>query len=691
MRSARLVPFRTFSLLLILLSTLFTTNVLAYAGDEDEGETYDEQARVVRISLLKGEVTLKRQGNTDWERANLNFPLVEGDSVATDRQSQLEIQIDARNFVRLGSSSMLRILTLRDEGVALSVIEGTASIRLAKFDRDREYFEIDAPQSTLSAEQHGVYRIDVARAGRVRFTVTGGGRARIYSETSGFALRDGRAAELINEGSAAGDWEMFAAAAPDSWDEWVADRERYLAQRLRYDNRYYDSYVWGAEELDAYGDWSYVNDYGWIWRPHVTVINNYHNWAPYRHGTWTWVWPYGWTWVGYEPWGWAPYHYGRWVYYNNYWAWCPRSNYYRHRSWWRPALVAFHISIGNHISWYPLSYHHRDPRSRRYDSRPPVNRRRQRVQDDDVAYRRAVTTTTIDKFGGDGRFDTVNDILARRIVGDAPLKGELPLRPANVYLQKGNSRVDTSERVTLAKPRVKPAADVAERPTGAAIRKVGLPLDGELRRSRVFGGREAKSITPETSLKEGPVESRPTGAVTRPPKTVINHSVNPGDKIERSDRVLTPAPRTDSTEDSGVIRRNQDSKGRPERTNPEIVAPSRPSKTDEDAERPAKPARTQPRERSDTATPRYEPPVRKYDPPPRAEPAPRYEPPQRSEPAPRYEPPPQRSEPVRKSEPPPQRSEPTQKSAPAPKSDPPSQKSEPAKVQSGRSTQKPVP
>ena len=115
MRSARLVPFRTISLLLILLATLFTTNVLAYAGDEDEGETYDEQARVVRISLLKGEVTLKRQGNTDWERANLNFPLVEGDSVATDRQSQLEIQIDARNFVRLGSSSMLRILTLRDE------------------------------------------------------------------------------------------------------------------------------------------------------------------------------------------------------------------------------------------------------------------------------------------------------------------------------------------------------------------------------------------------------------------------------------------------------------------------------------------------------------------------------------------------------------------------------------------------
>ena len=135
---------------------------------------------------------------------------------------------------------------------------------------------------------------------------------------------------------------------------------------MRYDAQYYDNYVWGAEDLDAYGNWSYANDYGWIWRPSVTVINNYNDWAPYRYGHWTWCPPYGWTWVGYEPWGWAPYHYGRWVYYDNYWAWCPRSQYYRHRSWWRPALVAFHISIGNNVSWYPLSYHHRDPRSRYY-------------------------------------------------------------------------------------------------------------------------------------------------------------------------------------------------------------------------------------------------------------------------------------------------------------------------------------
>lgn len=664
MRSARLVPSRIVSLLLVLFSTLFAANVFAFADDE-EGESYEEQARVVRISLIKGEVTLKRQGNTDWERARVNFPLLEGDTVATDRESQLEIQIDSRNFVRLSSSSMLRIVTLRDEGIALSVVEGTASVRLSKFDRDHEYFEIDAPQTTLAAEQKGVYRVDVARAGRVRFTVNNGGRARIYSETSGFALRDGRAAELINEGPAAGDWEMFAAAAADSWDEWVADRERYLAQRLRYNSDRYDSYVWGAEELDAYGDWTYVNDYGWLWRPHVTVINNYVNWAPYRHGTWTWIWPYGWTWVGYEPWGWAPYHYGRWVYHNNYWAWCPRSYYHRNRSWWRPALVAFNISIGNHVSWYPLPYYHRDPRSRRYNIPKNAGGRGRQPRFNEIAYLRAVTTSDAAVFGGDGvRFKGVNEATGRRILGEEPLKGDLPLRPANVYQQKGAGQENVTAGVTMAKPRMQPAAEIVLRPTGAAIRKTGEPLDAELRRSRVFGGRESKSITPPTPVNDSAIDSRPTGAVTRPPKTV---DIGPSDSrgtIQRGDKGLPRVPRTDANDGTGVIKRDQDYKGRPDRTDSDpVVAPVRPKIDDEDS-RPAKTVRPQPRER--TETPRYDPPVRKYEPPPKSEPAPRYEPPQRSEPVRKYEPP-QRSEPP--------------KSAPAPKSDPPAQKSEPAKVQ----------
>ena len=111
----------------------------------------------------------------------------------------------------------MKIATLRDEGVAFSVIEGTATVRLAKFDRDHEYFEIDAPKTTLAAEKKGLYRVDVvARRVACASRARDGGRARIYSETSGFVLRDGRTAELIDEGTDAGDWELSQARFADS-------------------------------------------------------------------------------------------------------------------------------------------------------------------------------------------------------------------------------------------------------------------------------------------------------------------------------------------------------------------------------------------------------------------------------------------------------------------------------------------
>ena len=80
MRSTRPV-FCTLFLLLLTLLTFSTTRTFARAADE-EGDEYDVKARVVRISLITGDVNLKRKGNTDWERAKLNFSLVEGDTIS---------------------------------------------------------------------------------------------------------------------------------------------------------------------------------------------------------------------------------------------------------------------------------------------------------------------------------------------------------------------------------------------------------------------------------------------------------------------------------------------------------------------------------------------------------------------------------------------------------------------------------
>jgi hypothetical protein len=516
---------------LLSISLLSSSLVTVRADDGDKPDEYDESARVVRISLLSGDVTIKRNGSQSWEQAELNMALVEGDIIATGADGRVEIQFDARNFVRLDHDSVVKVTTLRDEGIALSLSEGTASLDLARFDHDHEYFEIDAPKSTIAAEKTGRYRIDVARNGSVRVTARGNGRARIYSETSGFILRDDHTAELVFDGQNAGDWEIAGALTEDSWDGWITDRTKYLADKLRYDNRdrYYDSNVWGAEELDSYGDWSYSSEYGYVWCPRASTLSAYSDWSPYRYGSWVWCPPYGWTWVANEPWGWAPYHYGRWVYYNNTWGWAPRGYGYNYRrSWWRPALVAF-VYVpsldGERICWYPLTYGQRDPRSRYYPQSGRLSALRRdefdRLQRTNPAYLRVVSGLPTSRFGRRGeRVARVEEDQARRAFAGQPVRGRLPVLPSRQDSNgaAGRERTGTgpltSREPGSGNPRV-----LANRPTGAASRTAGMPLDDTLRRERIFQGRATRGES-SNSVGDRPseVNGGNTGIVARPPR-----------------------------------------------------------------------------------------------------------------------------------------------------------------------------
>lgn len=592
MRQQKLRTLIFFCALFFLPASLASANT-----SHDNSDEYDETSRVVRISLLSGTVSLKRSGDQQWERAALNLPLVEGDTLATEDNSRAEIQIDSRNFLRLSSQTVLRIVTLRDEGIALSVEDGTASLRLARFDRNKEYFEIDAPGVTVAAEAKGFYRLDVSRDGDVRATVRDSGRARVYSETSGFTLRDGRSAKLIVGGNEAGDWELSSATGFDEWDRWTDERERYLTARLSYEGRerYYDSDVWGAEELDAYGNWSYRNDYGWVWRPHVTVINNYVNWAPYRYGHWRWCPPYGWTWVGDEPWGWAPYHHGRWVYVDNDWCWAPRGYGYSYkRSWWRPALVAFaYVATprGEYITWYPLGYGQRDPRGRYWQNHNGRDGGLSPLRRDEInglqrvnpIYQRAVNALPAREFGDqDARARPAPIEIARRAITTEPLLGRLPVTPAR-------ASVSQTDRVNLEGVRIsstnRPARIPIERTTGAAVRAPGVSLDGELQRTRVYQGREPRRKqddgTPAVRTAEnnsGAVERTRSGVTPRPvferrnPSGEDNRSSSEGNgrpaPVRRTDENRFPGERPTvlrSKEERGASApsRNVDESSRP--------------------------------------------------------------------------------------------------------------------------------
>ncbi|MGQ9633066.1 MAG: DUF6600 domain-containing protein [Bryobacteraceae bacterium] len=331
-----------------LLAAILAMAGLAWAQDDD-----DLGRGVARLSLLNGDVSVRRGDSGDWVAAAVNAPLVVEDSVITGVNSRAEIQFDWANMIRLSSNTEVRLAELQNRRYMVQVVRGLVTFRVLRdFDVD---VEISTPSVSVRPMKRGTYRIAVLAQGESEITVRSG-EAEIYTPRGSERLRSGRT--MLARGSASDpEYRIISAVSRDSWDRWNEDRDRFFTRAASY--RYVHSSVYGAYDLDHHGSWVYVAPYGWVWSPRVVV-----GWSPYYYGRWTWVDWYGWTWVSYEPWGWAPYHYGRWFYSGPHgWCWWP-GGWVRHP--WRPALVAFvgwsswssgvTVGIGfGRIGWVPLA------------------------------------------------------------------------------------------------------------------------------------------------------------------------------------------------------------------------------------------------------------------------------------------------------------------------------------------------
>ncbi|MCY7374995.1 MAG: FecR domain-containing protein [Pyrinomonadaceae bacterium] len=653
---------------LLLLPVLFLNsgNIFAQTTDDDAP---DITARTARIGFLSGEVQIKRADQTVWERAVKNLPIVEGDEIATEPNARLEIQFDTANYLRLSQDAYLKVTTLRDEGIALSLPNGTLSLRVLSFDKDRSYFEIDAPGTTVSVERAGMYRVDAGNRNNseVRVAVTDSGQARVFSENSGFTLKNGRSATVQLAGNYAGEWETTDASRfADDFDTWALERDAVIAKRLRdadYD-KYYDRDFYGAEDLSEYGEWIYTKKYGYVWKPYRTSTASYADWSPYRYGQWRWVPPYGWTWVNDESWGYATYHHGRWVYDNNDWYWSPYSQHRGRRSWWRPALVVVSYIAGN-ICWYPLpySYGYYNYNSyyidrRRYNTtiinnnttvvvvNPTPNPTPRPVQDWEALPPTGVTTVAASDFGRNKiKFRTAPADLARKALESNPTKSIRP--PALPTFKELDG--DVSKDILVASPKI--ARREMSVKTGATVRTSGVSTGETLRSERILGNRppiekvpRQENQTDSSSDEQTPVRS--TGAVKRQPR-----SASPTD----NQTPIRQLPNKEDAPNGNPIRQTGGNK-----------------KEDGETQTPVKPRRENrnPTPPIFAPTPRVEREERiEKSPPPRRERQP--EPPREQEPV-RPEPPrreERQPEPVRVE--PPRREEPVR---PPPKQDPPPEK-----------------
>jgi hypothetical protein len=319
-----------FSVLVGML--MLSVGVVAVAQPEAQAQV-ETASGVARISLIHGDVSTQRGDSGDWATAVLNQPMVSSDKISSGVNSRAEVQLDQGNILRLGDNTLAGVASISRTQVQVQVERGL--IDYSVFLGSEAAVEIDtANVAVRPSQKDGVYRVEVNSNGETQVIVRKGS-AEISTPQGSTQVEKGQMVIVRGVGDDT-QYKLAEAPSKDSWDSWNGERDATIRNAESWSNTN-RNYV-GSEDLDAYGRWETVPDYGPVWAPVAGP-----GWAPYRSGRWVWEPGWGWTWVSYEPWGWAPYHYGRWFVYNSSWVWWPgpARGYPGYRPIWAPAYVSF--------------------------------------------------------------------------------------------------------------------------------------------------------------------------------------------------------------------------------------------------------------------------------------------------------------------------------------------------------------
>jgi FecR protein len=552
-------------LLLVFLLGFFT--VLASAQ-------VDISPGVARISLIQGDVSTQRGDTGDWTAAALNQPLVAGDKISTGDGSQAELQLDHANILRLGNNAQAKIAIVERTHIQVQVGQGLAYYTVFK-DSEAEV-EIDTPNVAIRpTSKEGVYRIEVS--GFETQVIVRTGAADISSPQGSTRVEKGQAASVRGTADEAG-CVLGGAPSKDSWDSWNNDRDGVIriAQSWNHTNRYYV----GSEDLDAYGHWVNVPDYGQVWSPTVAV-----GWTPYRAGRWVWEPYWGWTWVSDEPWGWAPYHYGRWFLYGSSWMWWPGpvdgdGDYLPE---WAPAYVSFFGFGGHHgvsvgfgfgsVGWLPIGPG--DPFypwygrygshfnvvnvtdatnstniNRGIDGIAPLHSDSRfsnvRLAASDVRVRKAVSTLPADRFGTGRSKPTA---VSRKTFRDGSMMtGNLPIVPTRETLSATN-RPASSSSISMMRggqerffTKRQPAAAPQSLDKQVAQLQEGIPAEG-----RVIPVREVTRLDSAGTARPIPSENSMERTVQPTKNAQSERRSRPGTGSRTTPSPRIPRPKSTST------------------------------------------------------------------------------------------------------------------------------------------------
>jgi len=334
-------------------AVLMAALALCVGGTAVAQSTEDLPGRVGRVADVSGELFIAPQDKPDaWTPAGINYPVASGDNLWLGGEGRAEIDFGGGQF-RFAADTSVHVSQLDDRRLSLFVAQGRVSVRVRSLEPG-DMATIDTPNAQVAITRPGLYRFEVTDDRQHTVVIVREGEVNVQTQAAVQQVLPGQAAYI--DGADPQYANVQNGVGLDGFDSWVASRDRLYRTR---GNNYVSPQMVGAADLDRYGTWQEMPEYGAVWYPN-DVPND---WAPYRNGYWTEVGTWGPTWVDFAPWGYAPFHYGRWAFVGGRWGWCP--GVYTPRPLWAPALVAWtggagwslSVSTGGPVyGWVPLGW-----------------------------------------------------------------------------------------------------------------------------------------------------------------------------------------------------------------------------------------------------------------------------------------------------------------------------------------------
>jgi hypothetical protein len=296
------------------------------------GDDPDPPTRVARLSYATDAVT----------PALVNSPLTAGDKVITNGAgSRAEISLGTAT-IWMDTATEVGFVDLDQDVANLRIAAGTVNVQVRELFPEEDFL-LQIHRASVHFAKPGSYRVEVLSNGDAEITVRDG-EANVDIGTTSFQQLAGEVALIEASQSIA----IQRTKDTDAFDRWSRTRQREFNGKRS--AQHIARGIVGYEDLDAYGSWQWVREYGMTWKPTKVAAG----WAPYRFGEWIWKAPWGWTWVDATPWGFAPFHYGRWAQLRDQWYWLPGPR--QLPPVYAPALVKWTENTADPdvLGWYPL-------------------------------------------------------------------------------------------------------------------------------------------------------------------------------------------------------------------------------------------------------------------------------------------------------------------------------------------------